>query len=145
MDKLIVRDRVIDENIFNILAKIQGTCKNGKLSQYKLSGSGIAVTCPHHANGQEKHPSCYINLTNDDVPFGYTHCFTCNFSGSFSKFAGECFNRDEDYGESWLISNYANIFAVFLATNIFFLFTAKLNFPTFPLSHLGHLCFSLFN
>ena len=108
MSKLIVRDRVIDEDILNILAKVQGTCKNGKLSQYKLSGSGIAVTCPHHAAGLEKHPSCYINLTNDEVPFGYIHCFTCNFSGTFSKFIGECFNRDEDYGESWLISNYAN-------------------------------------
>ena len=88
MSKLIVRDRVIDEDILNILAKVQGTCKNGKLSQYKLSGSGIAVTCPHHAAGLEKHPSCYINLTNDEVPFGYIHCFTCNFFFLFFKFIG---------------------------------------------------------
>ena len=24
----------------------------------------------------------------------------------FSKFVGECFNRDEEYGENWLLSNY---------------------------------------
>ena len=106
--QLVVRDRVINEDPIKILDDIKFSCHNGKLDQYKLSGSGIAVTCPHHSGGMERRPSCYINLTNTDVPYMFYHCFTCGSAGPFSKFVGECFNRDEEFGENWLIANYAS-------------------------------------
>lgn len=106
MEQLVVKDRVIGKDIIDILYDIQKSCRNGKLSHIRVSGTGIAVTCPSHNGGQEKHPSCFINVQNEEVPLGMCHCFTCGFKGSFSKFVGECFNRDEEYGENWLLSNY---------------------------------------
>lgn len=108
MEQLIIKDRVISKDIIDILYDIKRVCNNGKLSQFKISGSGIAVTCPVHNGGQEKHPSCYINLQNEDVPYGFYHCFTCGSKGPFSRFVGECFNKNEEYGENWLLSNYAS-------------------------------------
>lgn len=108
MEQLIVRDRVINKDIMSILYDIQSSCRNGKLSQFKVSGTGIAVTCPSHNDGKEKRPSCFINIQNENVPVGMTHCFTCGFKGSFSKFVGECFNKGEEWGENWLLANYAS-------------------------------------
>ena len=108
MKQLIVRDRVINKDLIDILYDVQHECRNGKLSNFRVSGSGISVPCPHHSDGMEHHNSCYINVDNDNIEYGLCHCFTCGFVASFPKFVGECFNRGEQFGEDWLISNYAS-------------------------------------
>jgi len=108
MGQLIIRDRVITEDPLNILENIKSSVRNGKLYDFKLSGNGIAVPCPDHSDGQEKHFSCFLNLKNDDIPYLFYHCFTCSAKGSFAKFVGHCFNKDEQFGEDWLIANYAS-------------------------------------
>ena len=107
MAELIIKDRIISKNILDILYDIQRSCNNGKLSQFKVSGTGIAVTCPSHADGFEKRPSCFINVQNDKIPVGTFHCFTCGTKGSFAKFVGECFNKSEEWGANWLLSKYS--------------------------------------
>ncbi len=107
---LIVRDRVINKDILDIVYDIQSELRNGKLSQVKLSGRSISVTCPHHAGGKEKRNSCFINIGDESVEYGKTHCFTCGFSPSFAGFVGECFDKSEQWGEDWLIANYASDF-----------------------------------
>lgn len=106
--ELIVRDRVINKDILDILSDIQSSCSNGKLSQYRISGRSIAVTCPIHSDGKEKRPSCFINIGDESIDYGHFHCFTCGSGGVFSKFVGECFNRSQEWGEDWLIANYAS-------------------------------------
>lgn len=108
--ELIVRDRVINKDILDILSDIQMSCNNGKVSQFRVSGDSIAVTCPVHSEGKEKRPSCFINVNSDVIDYGHYHCFVCSSSGRFPKFVGECFDRSEEWGENWLIANYASDF-----------------------------------
>ena len=99
-----VRDRLINKDIIDILYDIQGSCRNGKLRTIEDRGDEIRVPCPHHSFGQEKTPAMFIRKED-----GVFNCFVCNFSSrNFGKFVGECFNRDAEYGEDWLIANYAS-------------------------------------
>lgn len=101
---IIVRDRVINKDIIDILYDIQSSCRNGKLRTIEDRGDEIRVPCPHHSLGQERVPAMFIR--KDD---GIGHCFVCDFSfRDFSKFVGECFNKSQEYGEDWLIANYAS-------------------------------------
>ena len=112
MNQLIVNNKVINQDIFKILTDIKSELTNGKLNEFRYSGNSIAVTCPSHAFGHEKRPSCFINVKDDDVDYGTFHCFTCGISGNFAKFVGECFDRSEQFGEHWLLSHYANDYVV---------------------------------
>ena len=101
---IIVRDRIINKDIIDILYDIQRSCHNGKLAQISDGSTDIKVTCPHHSEGKERKAACFVN--KDDGKF---HCFVCNFKGvDFSKFVNECFNKTGDWGEDWLIANYAS-------------------------------------
>ena len=85
MREIIVGNKaIVNTDIMSILYEIRSQLTNGKLADIKLRGGNISVTCPHHSNGKEKHASCYINLINDDVPYGYYYCFTCG-SGKNKK------------------------------------------------------------
>lgn len=110
MSKLVVKNRVIDKDIIDILYDVQRECGTGKLSNFRDTTSGISVPCPHHAEGRERHNSCYINVKDDNIEYGLCHCFTCGYVASFPKFVGECFDRGESFGEDWLIANYAGNF-----------------------------------
>lgn len=100
-----IRDRSIDKDIVEILYDVQGACHNGKLSQIIDRGDEIQVTCPCHSGGHESRPSCFIR--KEDAVW---HCFTCQSKGYITKFIGECFDRNIEFGENWLLSNYASDF-----------------------------------
>lgn len=58
--------------------------KTGK-SYFKNIRDGrddILVTCPHHKEGQERHPSCgFSKKDKDNITAGFFHCFNCGFTG----------------------------------------------------------------
>lgn len=110
MSELIIDGHLIDAPIDEILTNVKSQLTNGKLSYFKVKGNEIKVTCPHHGEGKEKNPDCYIvNSTDDELEYGYCHCFACGFSGRLSKFIGECFDEDEKFGEKWLVDNYGSL------------------------------------
>ena len=106
MRHLVIDNQVIKVDLMDILYDIKR--KTDKVQFFKLSGSGIQVQCPFHADGHEKHGSCYINLTNEEIDYGTFHCFTCSEKGGFGKFVGACFNRDPKFGDKWLLENYSD-------------------------------------
>lgn len=106
MRDLIIRGKLIKADPMQIIQDLQTSLSNGKLAGYKITSGNIAVPCPHHANGKEKHYSCYINLDNDDVPYLWYSCFTCGSKGSIAKFIGECFDASESFGFKWLLDHY---------------------------------------
>jgi DNA primase len=110
VEQLVVNNRVINKDIMEILKDVQHEISNGKLSSIKKSGPDIAVTCPFHKDGMENRPSCYVNISNEDLEPGWFHCFTCGESGPLYKFIGECFNKDDNFGKQWLVKNYGNDF-----------------------------------
>ncbi len=104
-----INDQVIQKDIFQILEEVK-TQNPDKLKDMHKSGDNIQVTCPVHAHGQESHPSCFISINpNKQISYGTAHCFTCGFKGSFSKFVGACFNKNESFGQHWLLSKYADV------------------------------------
>ena len=124
MSDLVIRNYVIDESIEKILQQAKKEITNGKLKSFALKGSQVRVTCPHHGDGRENNPDCYINASKDDeLEYGYCHCFACGFSGRLSKFIGECFDYDESFGEEWLIARFGTS-----------LVDRELVFPDFDLS-----------
>ena len=110
MSNLIVRDRLISEDILTILKKVKSEITNGKLSHIEKRGDHILVTCPYHKNGHELHSSCSIYDGDGELPKGTFHCFTCKESGTLSKFIGECFDRDISYGEQWILDNFGDTY-----------------------------------
>ena len=111
---LIIKGYTITAPIETILNKVRGELVNGKLGYFKLKGDQVKVTCPHHNSGKEHDPDCYINASIDDkeLEYGYCHCFACGFSGRLSKFIGECFDKDEAFGEDWLVKNFGDSLGV---------------------------------
>lgn len=97
-----IGNRLVTEDIEEILKNIKSELTNGKLSSFRRTASGIRVTCPVHSDGKENNSSCYID---DD---GIWHCFTCGASGKFEKFVGECFNSTPTFGKKWLLERYGN-------------------------------------
>ncbi len=53
----------------------------------KQTPQGVKVKCPFHGGGNERTPSCSINLTGNASPVGYYFCFGCRDKGSWNKFA----------------------------------------------------------
>ena len=102
---------IIDTPLINIVKRIKSELHNGKLRIIQEKGDNIRVTCPdsEHKNGLEEHSSCGIYCGDDTkTTYGAYHCFACGSTGSFAKFVGLCFDKDEDFGREWLIERYGN-------------------------------------
>lgn len=66
---------------------------------YKIDKNNIMITCPEHAHGRERHPSCGVDRSN-----GKVHCLTCGFRGNLISLSKAC--RGEDSGFKYLIDRY---------------------------------------
>ena len=110
MSNLIISNRIITTPIIEILHKVQSELKNGKLSDIIDKGENVVCSCPRHKNGQEKHASCtvYADPNGNRTQYGFAHCFTCGYAATLPKFIGDCFNRNEDFGEKWLLGEYGD-------------------------------------
>ena len=71
----------------------------------KKSGNNLQFTCPFHANGQERKPSCGMNIET-----GKFNCFTCGEKGSVEQFVSKCFNIADngEYGAKWLLQLFSD-------------------------------------
>lgn len=82
------------------------------LSQIKPGRDNIQVTCPHHAEGQERRPSCGIRTTStESAQVGQVHCFTCGYTVSLPVFISNCFGKYDGgiYGKKWLLHNFSGL------------------------------------
>lgn len=80
------------------------------LQQIKQGRDNIQITCPHHANGQEKRPSCGIRTTaSEDTEVGQVHCFTCGYTVTLPVFISNCFGKYDNgnYGRKWLLKHFS--------------------------------------
>ena len=106
-----VDNRVINEEISNIVNRIKLELNNGKLATVRVDGDDLVVSCPFHKNGKEKIPDCHIYIGEDtkELKQGTFHCFACQEKGSFAKFVGGCFDEDESFGKKWLLDKYSSL------------------------------------
>lgn len=111
---LFIRNKLIDTPIDVILTTLKKEI-GGKLLHdiYPEVRGNIAVTCPVHKNGQERHPSCNIYTKHDDesTEYGKVHCFTCGYTDSLAGLVGKCFGEDLSFGEEWLVERFGVSFS----------------------------------
>lgn len=105
MNYLTIGHRIIDKPIIDILLEVRKQLNNGKLSTIEDKQEYVRVTCPFHKGGQERRASCSV-YSGEEIEKGYFHCFTCHEKGNLSKFVGACFDKDERFGEKWLLDNF---------------------------------------
>lgn len=108
---LVYNHRGIDADLGTILTTLKAELTNGKLADVVNKGDNYLVTCPSHKGGHEHHPSCQIYCgTDKELEFGTFHCFTCNESGNLAQFVGRCFDKDEAFGQRWLIERFGDVY-----------------------------------
>lgn len=52
-----------------------------------VKGDSIWIKCPFHSNGQERTPSCRINLVKGKYPAGFFYCYGCGTHGDWNTLA----------------------------------------------------------
>lgn len=86
------------------------------LDKIKPTGNNLMVTCPNHAEGKERKPSCGISLVELKrgsrlIEAGTANCFTCGFTATLPQFISFCFGYNDAgrFGYKWLSQRYVNI------------------------------------
>jgi DNA primase len=83
-----------------------------RLKNIKPGPNNIQFTCPMHAEGQEKKPSCGVSTKEiENTPAGTVHCFSCGYTATLDQMISHCFKKDDDgqFGRHWLIRNFISI------------------------------------
>ena len=109
--RLVINNREISESIENILKELKKETNKDIFRDIINKGDNIAVTCPIHKEGRERHPSCYIyNKTDGDCEYGTVHCFTCGYTASLSKMISDVLDISFEESNQWLVDNFGNTF-----------------------------------
>lgn len=107
---LFVKNKIISANILDILKAVKNQLSNNKLHDIIDKGENILITCPFHKNGQERKPACQVYANRyGDLPYGSFHCFTCGEKGSIINLIAQCFDKDYNYAENWLVDNFGEL------------------------------------
>ena len=106
---LVINNNIIDSNLEDILKEIRRQTDGRFLKDIIRRGDNIAITCPWHKDGLEKHPSCYVYARNDsdEVPFGFYKCFTCGSKGQLYQLVSRCLNCGIEEAKQWLVDNFS--------------------------------------
>lgn len=106
--ELIVNNTYIKGDLKNILCKIKVDTGKPFFKEVEEDGNNLRVTCPRHKRGRENKPSCYIYRyrKNPNVKFGTVHCFSCGYSVQLPQMVADCFERDLDFANNWLVDNF---------------------------------------
>lgn len=91
------------EKVFMELKKQVNDNGRPLFERVKRSGNDLMFNCPVHSGGQERRPSCGINLDT-----GISHCFSCGFKADLTTFISVCFGKNDGgaYGAKWLAKNF---------------------------------------
>lgn len=112
---LIIDETPILENEMTIIETLRTELHNrgiNKLAVVRKTHGNIQVCCPIHKDGQERKPSCGINIDGSrGTKPGTVHCFTCGYVASFPEFISDCFGYNDGgkYGKKWLFDNFVSV------------------------------------
>lgn len=115
MSNLILRNKYV------VTGKVPDIVKQLKMESFgrrlfkdiKDKGDHCAITCPLHADGQEKNPDCHIVTINNlkasngkDIEYGSWHCFACGEKGSLVRLVQIALHKSKEDAEQWLIDSF---------------------------------------
>ena len=79
----------------------------------KSLGNNFQFSCPFHAGGTERHPSCGMSRNasysgSKVTEAGTVHCFTCGYTAGLTEFVSNVLGRQDGgfYGNQWLKRNF---------------------------------------
>lgn len=79
----------------------------------KSLGNNFQFSCPFHAGGTERHPSCGMSRSasysgSKVTEAGTVHCFTCGYTAGLTEFVSNVLGRQDGgfYGNQWLKRNF---------------------------------------
>jgi len=139
---LIVSNRIIETPIKDIIELLRQQLffnKIHKLDKIEYKQNNIRVTCPIHAGGHERTPSCDILMEDKgDTPAGTVHCFGCGYKAGIVKFIADCLNISYKSATEWLLSvTKYNILSEVRQVDILdFEDKAPIKWPIIPLEEL---------
>ena len=140
---IIVDNKVIETPIKDIIELLRQQLffnKIDKLDRIEIKQNNIRVTCPIHAGGHERTPSCDILMEDKgDTPAGTVHCFGCGYKAGIVKFIADCLEISYLKATQWLlsISKYSLLEDTRNVDEISFEDTpTKINWPTVPTEEL---------
>lgn len=111
MSDLIINNHIIDAPIVDILKRIKEEVGGNILRTIESKEDYVRIPCPEHKGGNEDHPSCGVYQGDSpDKEYGYTHCFTCGFSGPLYHLVAVCFNKSDSFGKQWLLDRFGGSF-----------------------------------
>lgn len=99
----------VEEIVRDIKMELHGT---GLLREIRNVGDNIMITCPFHANGQERKPSFGLSkkeiIRNGRVfEAGTAHCYTCGYKADLPKFIADVLGFEtKQHGMKWLREHY---------------------------------------
>ena len=108
MNKPVIKGRLIDAPIMEILKDLKSECTNGKLSYIdRKQGKWIRVSCPFHSDGLEKNASAGVyNGDDPKIEKGTLHCFTCSTYVPLYKVVASCLECSDENAKKWLLKRY---------------------------------------
>lgn len=106
MAYLRINNKLITTPLQTILEKVRKDTNNRYLKVIQHSHSGLRITCPFHADGQERNADCYVNDDPDSELYGVFHCFACGAKGYITDIIKFCFQQTDEFVEDWLCSNF---------------------------------------
>ena len=75
--------------------------------------NNFQFSCPFHAGGTERHPSCGMSRSasysgSKVTEAGTVHCFTCGYTAGLTEFVSNVLGRQDGgfYGNQWLKRNF---------------------------------------
>lgn len=106
---MIINDIEFSVDLIDIITELQNQLSANNitlLQKIKDSNTDIMVSCPFHADGQERRPSAGIR--KDD---GLLHCFACGETRSLNEVISYCFGYEDfgKFGWNWLLKNFTTI------------------------------------
>lgn len=99
----------VEQVLKDIKLQLYGT---GLLKEMKSTGADLMITCPFHANGRERNPSCGVLLKEKvtkekTYEAGTVHCYTCGYTADLPQFVADLLElKDAIAGYKWLVSRY---------------------------------------
>lgn len=106
---LIVNEKLIETPIPELLISLQNelALKHSHRLQYiDYKQQNARITCPFHADGKERTPSCEILIEDkEDTKAGTVYCFGCGYKASFLKFVADCLDISYRNAANWILDN----------------------------------------
>lgn len=100
---------IYNAELMDIIVELQNQLHlNGinLINDIKESGDNIMITCPYHANGQERHPSFGIHKYS-----GIGNCLACHETHPLTEIISHCFGYNDFglFGKTWLLKNFNSV------------------------------------